>query len=386
MSKAKKIIRLSTLICLIAVLSSLLTVFLSVYAMPLLNSNSFFSKWKIFNKNKESVTVINKTEQVMITEQMSLEKITAPAVRSVVNIISVPKNGAEIGAVKSYVIPKNGTGVILTGDGIIAASRFSINESAEKYFVQLFDGSQAPAELLSVDSFTDLVFLKIKISNLPSIPLSKNVSCQAGEKLIVIKNDGTDYGNSYIERSIKQFDSGYNLAGKTVSQAEKLEGVCRIFPVNKDAFFGIAINYQGELVGITSGSEINGESNCYYIDSENIFSSMKLATDNLLGQRPFLGLYYRSLNQSFASANNLARDKGALIYSPSGKQGLAILAGSPAEKAKLRIGDIITAVDGIEINVQNPLSNLISKFKKGDEIKIIILRDGKEMEVILILE
>ena len=78
-------------------------------------------------------------------------------------------------------------------------------------------------------------------------------------------------------------------------------------------------------------------------------------------------------------------DKGALIYTGSGKQGLAILAGSPAEKAGLKINDIITAVDGQSVDLDNPLSALINRHKKGETVQLTALRDGEEVTVAVAL-
>ncbi|MEP7162795.1 MAG: PDZ domain-containing protein, partial [Candidatus Moraniibacteriota bacterium] len=74
-------------------------------------------------------------------------------------------------------------------------------------------------------------------------------------------------------------------------------------------------------------------------------------------------------------------DRGALIYSASGKTGLAVLSGSPAEKAGLRNGDIVIAANGKEINLDHPLSVAVGKFKKGDIIELLIVNADIERTV-----
>jgi S1-C subfamily serine protease len=384
MSKSKKIFRWLGAILVLVILSSALAVFLSLYLLPIVKNNPLFSKWKFINQSGEEVTVINKTEQVMVSSGEALEKIASSASRSTVNIISVPTR-EKSSASSTFITPKNGTGVILTSDGIIAAERQAIDEKAEKYTVLIFDGSQLPATFIGIDNFTDLAFFKVDSSNLPAISLSTSDNCQPGGNLVIVKNDGSGFANSFFERSIKYFDQYFNLAGKTVASSEKLEGVCRIHPANQDNISGIAINEKGEMVGIVSGNELNGIMNNYYISSDEIKRAMKKISDGKI-IRSFFGAYYLSINPSLVIANDLPSDSGALIYSPSGQQGLAVLSGSPAAKSGIRVGDIILSVNDITVNNNNPLSDILSDLKPGDQISLKILRSGSEMDLTVTLE
>jgi serine protease Do len=74
-------------------------------------------------------------------------------------------------------------------------------------------------------------------------------------------------------------------------------------------------------------------------------------------------------------------EKGALIFSASGQQGLAIIANSSAAKAGLKINDIITSVSGQEISANNTLPDILYKYKKGDAVELTVLRDGQEMKI-----
>ena len=97
--------------------------------------------------------------------------------------------------------------------------------------------------------------------------------------------------------------------------------------------------------------------------------------------RPILGVYYLSLTKTLALELGQSRDHGALIYSPSGKTGLAVLADSKAMKAGLQAGDIITAINGQEITEENPLPELLGLLNIGDTIELILLRAGAEQKM-----
>jgi S1-C subfamily serine protease len=385
MSKIKKIRKFLLLAATLAVFSISIFFLSNAYLMPFLSSNKYFSRWKIFSHNGERVTIINRTEQVTTSEDKTLDKVAAPVSRSIVDIVS-KKSSSVLSGSANFSQPRNGTGIILTGDGVIAAQRQAINENSDKFYVLFYDGSQLPAQLLGVDNFTDLAFFKVEASNLPAAPLNEEAVCNSGEKILILQNNGQDYDTSYLERVEKQFDSNLNLSGKVVSSSEKMEGFCRIFPANKDASSGMVINYKGELVGISAGFQLDNDFNNFFISDKEIKNSMQKAIDGKLANRPYLGLYYLSLNKSLSLLNNLSLSNGALVYSPSGSQGLAVLSGSPAEKSKILVGDVITAVDDVSVDSHNPLSNLLANYSKGEVVTLTIWRGGEEVKINVNLE
>jgi S1-C subfamily serine protease len=135
------------------------------------------------------------------------------------------------------------------------------------------------------------------------------------------------------------------------------------------------------MIGIIGKLNLNGQDQYFEIPSSAIKSSMEKVAQNGLDSRPFFGAYYISISKEYSIANKLNRDRGALIYSPSGKQGLAIISGSPAEAAGLRINDIVVSVGTQDVNLDNPLSNLINQYKKGDKIELTVSRNGQEIKM-----
>lgn len=150
---------------------------------------------------------------------------------------------------------------------------------------------------------------------------------------------------------------------------------------NPEAYLGgPAVNFRGEMVGLFGETELDGKGSYFLIPSNVVHDTLQLAIDGKLASRASLGVYYVTLTKVSASVNGAgSRDHGALIYSPSGKTGLAILAGSPADKAGLRYGDIVTTVDNTDITLDNPLSVAVGRHFKGETAQFGILRDGKDM-------
>lgn len=383
--KIKKTAKAVFILALIFIIGGTGGVFADRYILPKLSHYDFWAGFNWIKKINEKVTIINKTEQIVVEEYDSISETASQAASAVVNIASAPNDSASVATKEDSfnynTETKNGTGVIITGDGLIVTYRNAIIEERAAYKVWIFDGSSYEAELLGIDDFTNLAYLKIDASNLPVIPFANAEDFKPGKKLIAIGNFSGEYQNNFSAGLLSGINKIFNLSGKTVSSSEKLEGVFETDLNNQPGCAGCPIiNYSGELVGITGSIEINNGDRYFQIPFKAVKESADLAIAGNFKKRASLGIYYLPLTKSYAWATGLKRDRGALIYSPSGKQGLAILAGSSAEKAKLKINDIIIAVNGEEINLDNPLSNLISRYKKGDQAEFLIIRE-KEMKI-----
>ncbi|MDO8529108.1 MAG: S1C family serine protease [bacterium] len=379
--KTKKLIRAVFFVLFVFLIGIFSSLIFEGYLLPKISLSPTFSKYGIFKKFSESVTIVNKTEQIVVSEENSVNKIASQASASIVNIISIPNNKSKLN-VNLPSAAKNGTGVILTSDGLIATYRSAIIENDASYKIALFNGSSFEASLIGVDEFTNLAFFKIDTSNLSIISFANSDDFVSGKKLIAIGASFEKYQNRYSEGILSYINKTFNISGKTLSSSEKLEGVFEAdiaFP--KDYLGGIIIDYNGELAGIIGSVVIDNQEKFFQITSNVIKNSMEFAIKNELGNRPYLGIYYLPITQTYAIKNNLNRDQGAIIFSPSGKQGLAIISGSPAEKAGLKINDIIIALDGKEINLDNPLSDLLNRHKKGDQLEFTVIRNEQEIKV-----
>ena len=145
---------------------------------------------------------------------------------------------------------------------------------------------------------------------------------------------------------------------------------------------GPAVNYRGEMVGIFGETVLDGKESYFLLPSNIVHDTLQSAIDGKLASRATLGAYYLTLTKVSSAENKvISRDRGAFIYSQSGKTGLAILTGSSAEKAGLRYGDIITSVDGTDVTLDNPLSVAIGRHSKGETVQLGVFRDGKDMNV-----
>lgn len=378
--KSKKFIQIFAKFLAVFVIAGFAAIITEHYIFPRLSATKLFSKYKFLQKASENVTIINKTEQITVREADSVNTIASKATPSVVDIISVSTDKQSGGKIISE--SKSGTGVIVTSDGLIVTYRTAIIEKAAGYKVLLSDGSRHDATIIGVDEFTNLAYLKINASNLSSISFADSSDFRPGKKLIAIGNSDGEYQNRFSAGLLSKINRAFNIAGKTISSSEKLEGVFETDFGNQSEYSGgLVINYNGELGGIIGSVTIDNKENFFQIPSNVVKRSLELAIKNELALRPILGIYYLPITKKYSTISDLKRDRGALVFSPSGKQGLAIISGTPAEKAGLRINDLIIAVNNQEVNLDNPLSNLLSQYKKGDQIELLIVRDEKEIKI-----
>jgi len=103
--------------------------------------------------------------------------------------------------------------------------------------------------------------------------------------------------------------------------------------------------------------------------------------------RPWIGIRYVSITPAIAEENDLPVDQGAWITAAdsSGQAVDPIVPGSPAEVAGLQDGDIITAVDGTEIDADSPLDDILTEYAPGRTVALDVLRDGQELVLTLTL-
>ncbi len=414
----KKILKLSKWLIILAVffvLAGFSGVVGERFLMPWLSKFDSLQKYSFFKKANEQVTIINKTEQVNVKEDYSVAKTAEKTLPSVVSIVSFEKDEAytKEGAFKSKIkssqdIRRNiKTGLNLTGDGLIVSVMDDVtrenlektqatnyeksenemeNLSAFEYKVLAKNGKEYDAEIKAVDPYSNLIFYKIEEDNMAVPSLGSSQDLEVGEKMVICGNAGGEYQNTFSTGILQERNKTFTLLNSELSSSEKMEGALMVnAEINFSNIGGPVVDFNGNVVGIANEVEKDGSPEGFIMPIDQVKSIMEEIIRNEEIKRPTLGAYYLSINREIALLNNLPVNKGALVYSFSGQQGLAVIKNSPADKAGIVIGDIITKIDNTEIDLDNPLAKVVSSYDPGDKIEIEILRDGeiikKEVEL-----
>lgn len=384
----KKALIFSLLALIVLILGGVGGVFFERSLVPRLAATEYFGSLDFFKKAAEHVTVVNKTEQIVIREDDTVERIVSQPATAVVNIVALPGvkgtkgSTAALGAAAETVVTT--TGVLLTNDGLVVTySELPFDTEKTEYSILLYDGSIHQATFAGRDRLTNLSFFRVSdASNTPAIAFANSDDARVGRKLIAIGNTFAEYQNRLAVGILSNINRIFNLSGKTVASSEKWEGVFEMDLARPESFVGgPVIGFNGEMVGIVGTLVINNTVQSFVIPSNVVRDALNRLIAGTLEQRPILGAYYLSITKALALGQGLARDRGALIYSRSGSTGLALIADSPAMKAGILAGDIIISVNGTEVNLDNSLPEILSRFNVGDTLTLVILRNNEERTV-----
>jgi serine protease Do len=278
-----------------------------------------------------------------------------------------------------------GTGFIISSDGLILTNRHVVSDTAADYEVTLNDGTTHDAKVLARDTVLDLAVLKIDAQNLPVPALGDSDALEQGETVIAIGNTLAELQNTVTKGVI----SGINrhiVAGDGQGSSEVIdEAIQTDAAINPGNSGGPLIDLTGRVVGVNTAVNQSGQSIGFAIpinDAKTVIQSV-LAHGKII--RPWLGVRYTLVTADVAKAQNLPDAYGALIAKGTQSTDAAIVPGSPAEKTGLIEGDVILEVDGIKVDENRSLPELIGRKEPGDSVTLKIAKAGQTRIVTVVL-
>jgi len=279
-----------------------------------------------------------------------------------------------------------GSGFIITADGYIVTNKHVALDQQAEYTVLMNDGAKYAAKVLARDPINDLAILKIDAKNLPTVELGDSANLKVGQSVIAIGNALGEFRNTVSTGVISGLSRSIT-AGATGLGSEQLINVIQTdASINPGNSGGPLLNIVGQVIGINTAIAQGAQNIGFAIPIDEVKSTIESVRQYGKIVRPWLGVRYISINKAIAKANKLAVDYGALIVRGETAADLAVIPGSPADKAGLVENDIILEVSGKKIDKNNPLALVIGKFKVGDEITLKVLHKGEEKEVKVKLE
>ena len=275
-----------------------------------------------------------------------------------------------------------GSGIIISEDGYILTNNHIVSTSSDnsyyevseatKVTVTLFnDETEYEAKIVGTDEQTDLAVIKIEKAGLTKAEFADSDNVKVGEFAMAVGNplgmESTITCGvvSAVNRKVTDSD-GKNY---TLIQTDAA--------INAGNSGGALVNSQGQVIGINTlkleGTGIEGMGFAIPINSTTDISSQLIQYSKV--KRPYIGITGMDLDEKTAKANNLV--VGVYVK--------AIDDFSAAEKAGLKIGDVIIEADGQKITTMDELTEIKNKHQIGDEMKIKVNRNGEEKELALTL-
>ncbi|HLB32258.1 MAG TPA: trypsin-like peptidase domain-containing protein [Patescibacteria group bacterium] len=340
---------------------------------------------------KTAVSDAVKTERIKVEEEsatIDAAKKVAPAVVSItftkdVNAI----NPFDFWGQGSQVIQQKGggSGFIITADGLIATNKHVVSDTSAKYTVITNDGKTYDATVLAQDPALDFAVVKIDAKGLPVVELGSSDGLQVGQKVLAIGNALGEFQNTVTAGVLSAL--GRSIVASDISaqqSSESLDGLLQTdTAINTGNSGGPLVNLRGQVIGINTATAAKGQAEGigFAIPIDMAKSAIESVKKSGKIIRAFLGVNTIELNKDIADKMQITTTEGFLIASDASQGIKGVVKGSPAEKAGLREGDVLTAVNDNKVNQSNSLITELRKFAPNEEVEIKFIRDGKEKTV-----
>jgi serine protease Do len=268
-----------------------------------------------------------------------------------------------------------GSGVIISPDGYIVTNNHVI-DGATDIRVTLHDRRILPAKLIGRDKLTDLAVIKVNASDLPSVPMGDSTKLEPGETVLAF---GNPLGYRFtVTRGIVSALNRPNPAADRRAPGQFIQTDAAINPGNSG---GPLVNAHGQVIGI----------NTFLISQTGSFSGMGFAiptqivkptVDALIRngkvEHGYIGVGISDVTPDEAKFFDVKTASGAVVSQ--------VEPGSPAAKAGLKTGDVITELNGKTVNDAGELQVEVGQKQPGSQLDLTVMRNGKSMQVPVTLE
>src|SRR5439155_18612315 len=262
-----------------------------------------------------------------------------------------------------------GSGVIITTDGYILTNNHVV-DGADEIKVELTDDRSFSAKLVGSDKPSDLALLKVNASNLHPIALGNSEAVKVGDIVLAVGNPlgvGQTVTMGIISakgRSTSVGEGGYEDFLQTDA------------PINHGNSGGALVNTRGELVGINSQILSNSDGNIgigFAIPSNMAKNVMEQLRTKGKVTRSQLGVTVQGVTSEMAESLGLKSSGGVIVS--------GVTAGSAAERAGVKRGDVIESFNGVAVHDINSLRNRVAEAGAGSTAELVIVRDGSEKKL-----
>lgn len=293
-------------------------------------------------------------EYAPLTAQSANDRLTVPQVyekvaASIVDImISTPTGGGFA------------TGIIYTTDGYIVTNAHVV-DSAKSVTVRLIDGTEYPAEIIGFDSYTEVAVLKIEATDLIPAEFGQSSKLVVGEQIIAI---GTPYDVTLTHTTSDGIVSAIRNQFTFEDLNLTLNLIQHTASINPGNSGGPLLNLYGQVIGINTVKIMNDYENIgFAIQIESVLPIVEQLMNHGKVDRPQIGI-----------SGYTETTLGGVVVAE-------ITPGGAAEKSDLRVGDIITKIDGVRVKTIEELITRLGGYKAGDTVELSVLRDV-EVEIV----
>lgn len=279
-----------------------------------------------------------------------------------------------------------GSGFVVSVDGYIVTNHHVIQDKTAEYTIFMNDGKKYPAKVIASDETIDVALLKIEAKNLQFLAFGDSDKLELGQTVIAIGNALAEFRNT-VSVGVVSGLSRSITAGDGTGKSEKLEGVIQTdAAINPGNSGGHLLDLNGNVIGVNVAVANGVENIAFALPANVVKSAVESIKTNGRVIRPYLGIRYVPVTKALQETNRLSVDYGVLVVRGEKMEELAVIPGSPADKADIVENDIILRMEDQKIDADHTLPMLLQKKKVGDVVRIRVLHKGAEKDVSVTLE
>ena len=282
-----------------------------------------------------------------------------------------------------------GSGFFVSSDGLIVTNKHVVDQKDVEYTVFTNDSKKHVARVIARDPVLDIALIKVDPpagGGFPYLSLGNSDTLEIGQSVIAIGNALAEFRNtvsvgvvSGLARSITASSAG----GVTEFLDHVIQTDAAINPGNSG---GPLLDLKGKVIGVNVAVAQGSQNIGFALPINRVKGAIESVKSTGKIVRPYLGLRYVAINADMQAKNNLTVDYGVLVKAGANADELAVIPGSPADKAGIVENDIILEIDGVKLDSKTSLVSVIRGKKIGQIIDLKVLSKGVEKNVLVTLE
>jgi len=270
-----------------------------------------------------------------------------------------------------------GTGFVVSDKGIIVTNKHVVSDSNARYNVVTKDGKKYEIRKIYRDLLLDLAIVQVDGSDMKALELGDSSKLKIGQSVIAIGNALGRFTNTVTTGVVsglgRKVVAGDPFSGAAESLDNLIQTDAAINPGNSG---GPLLNSAGQVIGVNVATTEGAQNIGFAVPINQVKAIVDEFVQTGTVSRPVLGVRYRFISLDSALLYDVPR--GAYIQD--------VIPGSAAEKAGIRVGEIITKINGQGITEESTVSQVIASKKTGDRITVTLWEDGKEREITVTLQ
>lgn len=328
---------------------------------------------KILNEEGVVIDVADKASVGVVTVAVEREQRIIEPIESPFGFF-----GFGLDSGKTEVIERDiGSGFVVEG-GMVVTNKHVVLDTQASYKVIDYNDEEYVVEKIYRDPINDLAILQIAGGDkLKTLELGDSDSLKVGQFVIAIGTALGEFRHTVTTGVVSGLGRGI-VAGDGFSDFEQLDNVIQTdAAINPGNSGGPLLNSAGQVIGVNVAVSSSGENIGFALPINVVRESLENFEATGRFSRPMLGVSYRMISKDTAILNEV----------PEGAYVIDVMAGSSADEAGIKPGDIITEVDGQKVGeIKGGLANVINTKKVGDQVSVKLWRDGEMREFAVILK